>query len=824
MRQIFGIALTLAFLSVRANGDDLVVHRVGDLGDVKRIEFRGVEEIPVDEIRDALSNDFDYQFAAHPLGPRHQLLSSLQDLIERGYRQSGFVEPNVKATLDPAGERIVVSVEEGARIRAGKIRVVGEPQIDVAKLVQSLTAPTKGRCLRKIVEETTKEREAGQIHGKDQSTEETEKPVWQPGKPVSFEADATNRRLQRIEDALMDLGCVHGKVSAELETPPGSDVADLVVSIDDQGRRLVIDEIDVKGLEKNSRVAFDEFLGVREGEILTRELWHRLDERLYESARFWKYRVVPEALDTEMIRFRLAIEVVEYPPASPLDADFSPEQRLLLTLRKQLENLAESGDELVLHAEGDLFDGGEVGLLKSVTGVVSPARGVLITANGTWDSQRPAKYAVVLAPDETGLYSGGRGEKYRAQVFWQTVIVGASITPGDTDDAGKFQSNVNFHTSVNSDKEEASVGPVRFRLRLAPVAMLREGLRGDTKVTTNDGVTKFEREGQWIALDAETGRLIEWVLVDSKTGSKLRASLARGEFEKRYAAWQTELAPALNYHHPQAPFGSLAAFLNDEWIWARGGPPSTASTAQTRIELLTRLLDETLVASLRKATSTGGEDNKGTDDEKFKIPSQWKPGGAPPNQVQAFILIGARVLPGAAEALFPRRSWPWTLARETAFFVHGKRTHTGSEMGNLLVSDEIGPLGCLAIGRVLAFAHADGARLFATKGKVGELTTAEFRKDTRLLTQGDALLARATRRMADILRDAGPAEIDAVAEILPAEVASWLRQSATALRLGADQAAEDILRDSLDDLWLGVLKDWTRRELDKLSQLGVESP
>ena len=43
MRPIFGIFLAFFFPCVPAIGDDLIVHRVGELGDVKRLDFRGVE-------------------------------------------------------------------------------------------------------------------------------------------------------------------------------------------------------------------------------------------------------------------------------------------------------------------------------------------------------------------------------------------------------------------------------------------------------------------------------------------------------------------------------------------------------------------------------------------------------------------------------------------------------------------------------------------------------------------------------------------------------------------------------------------------------------
>jgi hypothetical protein len=233
--------------------------------------------------------------------------------------------------------------------------------------------------------------------------------------------------------------------------------------------------------------------------------------------------------------------------------------------------------------------------------------------------------------------------------------------------------------------------------------------------------------------------------------------------------------------------------------------------------LLTRLVDQTLFASV--SDSLGRANDGDAKDEEFEIPANWKPGAAA-NRLQWFLLIGSRFAPGAAEAIFPRRSWPWTVVREAGFYIQGKGTYTHTEIGNLLVSEDIGPLGCLAIAHLLALANSEGAKLFATKGKVGGLTVAEFRKDTRLLTQGDALLAQLTRKVAAILREAEPAEIDAVAELLPAEFAAWLRKSAADVRLGADRAAEDILRDSLDELWLTFLQDWTRRELDKLTQTG----
>jgi hypothetical protein len=174
-------------------------------------------------------------------------------------------------------------------------------------------------------------------------------------------------------------------------------------------------------------------------------------------------------------------------------------------------------------------------------------------------------------------------------------------------------------------------------------------------------------------------------------------------------------------------------------------------------------------------------------------------------------------VPELSNQLFPKHSWPWTLAREAAFVMMNQGRYTDAELERLCDSEEIGPIGFLAIARLLALGDSPMAKDMALRG-LTRLSAQDFLRDCSLFLQGDAGLARGFAGLAETLRTLPEAELTALAALLPEEEAALLRDSATALRTQPEGRLDTVLSPVFTNYWNQSLRANVRAELHRLSK------
>jgi hypothetical protein len=167
-------------------------------------------------------------------------------------------------------------------------------------------------------------------------------------------------------------------------------------------------------------------------------------------------------------------------------------------------------------------------------------------------------------------------------------------------------------------------------------------------------------------------------------------------------------------------------------------------------------------------------------------------------------------------ALFPKYSWPWTIARESVFLLANQTTYTDSELQRLYQSEDTGPMGCLVIAELLARLNSPSAKTFAIGG-LTRLGPAHFRNECRVLLEGQSGLARAFSNMASVLREMPSEELEALAAVLPADEATFLKECDRDLRSAPNEPLSASLRPALDAYWESSLRARVRQLLLKLS-------
>jgi hypothetical protein len=169
-----------------------------------------------------------------------------------------------------------------------------------------------------------------------------------------------------------------------------------------------------------------------------------------------------------------------------------------------------------------------------------------------------------------------------------------------------------------------------------------------------------------------------------------------------------------------------------------------------------------------------------------------------------------------SDKMFPKHSWPWTAARESAFVMMNQGRYTDVELERLYRSEETGPIGFLAIAHLLRAADSPTAKDFALQG-LTRLGAEHFLADCNLFLRGDSGLARSFARLVEVLRTLPDNELAALAAVLPESEADLLRESATALRTKPEATPGSALSPAIAKYWQQTLRTKVQMALYQLT-------
>lgn len=239
------------------------------------------------QIRSALHGDLDIQWELERKAPLVELVEVLRKKTGAGYRHAGFPDVRIETSTkaDVFAEAIVVNVHEGRRFRAGEVRIENAVQIPVAEVREALTSPFPPH------DATPRFYEGGDgqaVKWVDADEEEVdcEEATWKTNEWASFADESMEWFEQRVRNVLTDCGFPTAEFHVRLERHQPRGTADLVISIDDEGRHAEIDRIELIGNEYNSRDVILSYLQVQPSLVFTRDERIRIERRLWHSGRF----------------------------------------------------------------------------------------------------------------------------------------------------------------------------------------------------------------------------------------------------------------------------------------------------------------------------------------------------------------------------------------------------------------------------------------------------------------------------------------------------------------------------------------------------------
>ena len=749
---------------------------VGEYSDPARLEIRDSKTFSAEEIKRELVGIFTVRLAAHPAADLLEYIESLKKHIQAGYRKAGFPETQVHGELDLDSHRIVLRIDEGPRYMVGDVSVKGAKTIPSEQLIERLTTPQPPKDA--VAQSFQQQDGRTTIQWVDQDGKEAplEPAVWRRGKPASFDAwavspidrfSASGRNStpgakspsasirNATAAALADLGYYYPAFEVYLAPPPNSapkregNPVSLVIQIKDEGPPGVLGEIEVTGAKINSREDILNYLELKSGTVLTRDEMVRIKQRLWESARFIKHNVTPLKPACPTDKLMLRIDVLEYSKAPPLSQSLSPEEQVLLKLRDWLADSRHWPGDLVMKVVCP--DG-------TLEAVVSSREGLYVSMERSEKGVAVVQgnRAAVFSRDGIGIYSPGEGRKFVAPPFGSAVAFGLRLSL--TEDF-KHPTNLAFSLETRSCDDAASP-PFRLTLDMQPAFFLALAHENDAKTDLREGVlTVHAKENEIWCVDAATGRLVElrrsWPyedvmsLADGKNPKQtpaaekianVRVSFETDAFARRVAELHRATAQHSNSFVPGHPLGSFLAFLADDLdICALaesklGSPQRWLAVRKMLRGPLLDPIDARLTAPDRKTP--------------FVIP-------AAPGQLEKYAVTNPRAWACGvfthADKMFPRSSWPCTVAREASLVVLGKGDRAGQECQRLINSPETGPLCLLVLGTLAERVDRKLAARCAERG-LQKLSREAMLRDCRPLADPDCLAGQSLQQVADVIR------------------------------------------------------------------------
>ena len=779
---------------------ELLTPCVGEFYDLQRFVFEGDKTFSAEALRQALKDTIDFFEISNPLAPRDAYLEAIERKLLLGYQHTGFPEARIEARHDAKADQIVVTVAEGPRYVCGGVKVTGATNVPAVAIIEPLI-PSQVTTQSVQQAFAFKDKAPATNPLTEGTSDESEPPdaPWVKGEPAPFSNLDLKQMRESVTTVLREHGFLFPKANVSVVPDKTARTAELHVEVLEEGPRGVVGQIEITGNKKNTTEAVLRYLELKPGMELPSQLVARIEDRLWRAARFLSYKVSLGSPDSGG-GVPLQIQVAEYDEAPPLEQAFSRTEQAMLKLREWLSKLDESREEMIVTLSGLPAPAPEGEF------VLSPRNGVALLAK---DASRQTadrdEYAMVLKSGLAGFYSSVGGRKLLIPCTKQQLKVFLKVTSKVAEaNEGPFNLAAGAGFAQLKEKGPGS-SPYRFELALPPVACMGLAHRGDFSSWFEGDVLIRSNATMLVKLSSDTGRILEWRMAGDKGKGTLQIRFEPGAFDRTVQRIDAGTASLPNVCDTNAPLSSAVAFLGEEMMSSRYLEPflrsrMSAETAARLPGLMRQLkLGEVLEPLNQLLSKPAGPEGK---EVEFSIPIDLELGGATRSDLVG-LLVGW--LLRRSDALFPARSWPWTVLREASLTVEGKGKYTDQALTGIYESGETGPLGYLTVACALNKLQPPLARKFAARG-LERLSAADFRRDCRLFLAGDSISSQCCQRLAATLRELDEEQVTALVKLQSPTSDEFLREYARRLRAAKDQPVLETLTPALDLYWEKELK------------------
>lgn len=812
---IFLAILGLAALSSPARS----APKAGDLAAADRLDMAGCHFASPERLRTALDHDLEFLLACDPAASLDDFLAVVARRLTAGYHRAGFALARVEARANLQTRRVLVTIDEGPRLRAGEVRLKGAGPLSAADLAAWLAAPPSAP--------TEEQRTHWQVEkGVDAGDSLQEKPIWVPGEPARISAWSRRQLLRQIHLAFAERGFFFPKLSVEFAPQPARGLAELIIEVRDPGPPGFLGTINVVGLQRNSPEQMLRHFQVAAGQHLDRALLARLQAQLYESARFAFVDAQPLAPETPGGPIRLSLRLIEMPDAPPLGQPFSAEEQALLMLRRWLTEQVGSGRDDLLVSLRDSSSGLRTArLVLSARGgalrleVSDPGRALgdgvlsrLRKLTGAGAKEPPAdRTECLLGLEMTGealaLYSPLRRRKFATTPTERQLGLRLALRP-DPRDPRRLA--VSIDPRVRS-RGAGAAQPVAFELDLSPAACVALAHLGEAPAKVEQGILRIKTKSLQIEADAASGRLLRAAVHDAKQTQQAIVGIAKGQLERAIGELRSTSTAYRNDYDARRPETASAAFAICELAHvgrAWEGLEAVGDTAG--LDIWQGLLNAYMLPDL------DGEPAVRAVRDAYFIPSEPSSPGHPPRNENALLLAAGPL--NWCHRLFPAESWPCRLSRAAVFYLASRDAEARQELVRVDRATDTGPLGYLTAALASLMIDPAMTHQLAARG-LEKTDVGDFRRDYLLLLQSrEGWVSSALAGLRQLSR-LDTRQIESAVGVLPKPLGALVADLTGRLRELPDAPADVVLAGLLDDYWESGLRLRVRLALVWLSEL-----
>jgi hypothetical protein len=807
---------------------------VGPLGDLRAARIEGCKLIAAERVRDALLKDMTVMSLASPSADLTELLNAIQRQLITAYENDGFPRAKVDVGPDVSGKVLRIRIDEGRRHVAGALRLVGGKRVDEAALRRHLVDPLQSQTVPVKVDAASESLTIGTWTSFDSSFQESKRePLWKPGSPARFDAAFLPMVEREAREALLLQGLCWASVKATME-PREDGSAELVLAITSEGPSAVLDQIQIKGLQRFDPKQVQQFLGLAPGMPIDLNALREIRRKLWESARFLKHEIRLDVAASHPGKANLTIELMEHPKAPPLHEPLekvAPDGALMLKLAMSLQRRMDAGQPVLFEAQAGRLHGriifqSDKGMLARLSRAAGAAKPVTIPATRAAPAPEDvllefpdaADLAITAVSGKVGVFCPSARRHYVAAIDSTTGVQMAIQCVPDPDPDGTPRVASGIAGGIRTNARTTLTGifaPVFFYDLVYGHDPATKPATATAGLEIRDGVATLRLDSMTIRFDAATGDLLE--VTGSQHGGQLHlrfAPLLPDAFQREL----DELAAAsgdANDYDANRPVSSLVEFLaacqRQSHIIGASSPWEGGGSGDMVMRLLAA---QALLPLDRLVIDQRTSDNAAGNPGFHTIPD----GAA----IMANPMTMARWALWVPDLLYPYGSWPWTIGHEAIMLVGGGSPTAGDELKRVLSSGEIGPIGCLALSAALSQTNREYARLVAKLG-LERLGPDDFAKDFRVLLRSDRAGAKVLEKLLDALAKQSDRDADALARMLPDEARQAMNFLREAAKKEPAKPVVQVLAARQKEWWESGLRSEVERELRKLATAGAEN-
>ncbi len=738
---------------------------VGNLGEPERIQFSGQQTFDSEQLRNALTNDFDFLLASAADVERTELIRVLSGRLIDGYRQAGFAKPNVEVKcLD---DHVQVQISEGPRFRRGTVTVIGPESVDGPALAAFVENPPNETAFDKHMRKVENESEQNQSSlGK-----------WKRDEWANFHRDPQKYFQETIAAGLKNQGYFYPEFDCRLVTK--NDKVVLEITVRDEGPAAVFETVTFRGLDHHTPKQIRDFLGFQTGQRVSQNQLTRWQQKLLDSYCFLEARLYVLPAIAKELPCELVVEVIEQPRGPYLGEELTEIDQAMIRHANWWKNWQQTDDDIVYEAEKSeaTKDQDQNGFFATTAreSVVASARdGILIDIEMPHEKENRPRWTIILEENCWELISWHRRSRVYLDSLPGNVQMSLGLGYKWNDEKQCWQHTLLGGygiTTKSPSKTEAANSPHRwfeFQYRLSHA--IAAGRDDKDKPRREADELHYGAVENPARIDFATGRPIGFhaFVREAPEGAEPNVRIVPGEFQRRLKTIRQETQD-FTTDSDHIPVTAWFAFVLEELTIL----DHLVGNFENRATLLflRNLCRHDAFTHLEKYVRKclDRQDSEST----FSLPS-------PTNGSEIRLpglnemLFGmakpiSRGLFQVSNALFGQNTAPGRVGWNVALFCTGRFTEAGQNLAQLQKANDCGPLTCLYVAELFSLVKSPQEIEFAKAG-LRRLDTEFLRRELDPVLSQNSLFLQLCDPVFTAIQDFSPQEIDELLSAIDSEV------------------------------------------------------